>query len=140
MGRYFDFEPVKPWAGGLAPIGNAMGDVADFMQKDKAERQRLALEREKADAYKAQVDAQVMGVKRADRRDQVVFDQAQQDRMRDTTQRIAALVSAGRYGEAEGMAASSRFEVPGHPGQMAGVGFERQAPPENAPVPPQQSE
>ena len=52
MGKYFDFTPVKPWAGGLDAIGNAMGDVGEFLAKNN-------LEREKAAAYRAQVDAQL---------------------------------------------------------------------------------
>lgn len=127
MGRYFDFEPVKPWGGGLGVVGDALSTIGDTIDKRKSERVKEELERQKTAAYKAQVDAQVEGVKRQGLRDQVAFDQTQQDRMETASQKIANLVSGGRYGEAAAVSAGSRFLDP-RSGKMAGIGFEKQGP------------
>lgn len=136
MGRYFDFEPVKPWAGGFGDVGKALGEIGDTIVKRRHDEQELAMEKAKADAYTAQVGATNRGIAQKEMRDQVAFDQTQQDRQRQTTQAISTALGGDRYGEAEGLAASSRFQDPRHPGQMAGISFTREAP-GPAPVAPE---
>lgn len=124
MGKYFDFTPIKPWAGGLGDIGDALYKIGDSMRaSDKQD-----MERAKTRAYEAQVEATNRSQRAKDMKEQVDFAQRQSDRARDLTKNVSSALGSGLYGEAEGMTAASQFEDPRHPGQMAGVSFSRESP------------
>jgi hypothetical protein len=127
MGKYFDFTPIKLW-GGSFPLGAALSDIADTIRQDKQEKAKQELEKARTDAYIAQTTAQAQSVKNAETRAQAAEALAGAQRQGKTVQDIATALGGRRYGEAGGLAASSQFEDPRHPGRFAGVTFTRESP------------
>lgn len=116
MGRYFDFEPVKPWAGGygkeLAAIGDALVSNREEALKRRKTEADIAHEQANTEAYGRQVDAQVAGIDRKQTQDDITFGQQQQDRREKRTEKYAGLLGGDRVTEAQALAGASRFYNP----------------------------
>jgi hypothetical protein len=137
-GRYFNFDPVKPWAGGLGDVFSGIGEGLEYRDKRRTQDAQLEQERAKTKAYEAQIAATNKKLQLDEDRANIAFQQGQEDRRSKTVKDIADAAGGGRFGAAEAAAAGSQFFNP-KTGRMEGVTFTRDAPgpaPE-APVAPE---
>lgn len=141
MGRYFDFSPIKPWAGGLGDVFEGISRGVE--DRNKRQLQDAELEQKKAStaAFKQQVEAQVKKLNMEEQREARTFEQTQADRDQAAAQRVTGAAAGGRMGEAQAYAAATQRVDP-KTGRTLGVTFNPEslgAAPE-APVAPEQPE
>lgn len=105
MGRFFDFAPPAPWAGGLGVIGEGLSDYADFSEKRRKDQAAQKF-------MEAQAKAQQAGVDRRDTRETLEFNQRQAKLRGETTTAIGKALGAGAFGQAQAIGAASQFENP----------------------------
>lgn len=100
----------------------------DMLDQRDWERDRLmreeARQAKKDDAYLKQVDAQTLNVKRQEQRDKLKFEREEAERRARAINNFRKLYGRGEYGAAETELAAQRFQDPGDPEKLAGIGLE----------------
>lgn len=109
MGRYFSYEPVQPWAGGIGKVFEGVSRGLDARRKQEEMDAEIEQKKASTKAYVAQTDATTANIKRQQSKDDITFQQGQEDRRGKVGKDIAELLGQGRPGAAETAAGASQF-------------------------------
>ncbi len=142
MGKYFDYTPVKPWAGGLGDFADSIGEGLDSYYQGQQDKKKLAIAKQGADNYGRQVDATNAAAEQKKYHDDITFQQQQADRDARTAKEATDAAASNQTAKARAIAATGGYIDPRTGKRVGGVSFtpDELGPAPQAPVAPERPE